>query len=286
MQTSAVTNKKVVLIEDNNLLAGVIAQKLTTAGAEVHVYKNGLEGLAGIRSIEPDLVLLDIMLPIMNGYEVMTVLNTEGLTSKYPVIIVSNSGQPVELDRLLSLGARDYLVKVDFTPEEVLKKAENILHTTTTNDEPNKVSDVVNSELGTATKLPPDASSGAEPIKVFVVEDDPMLRNMLAAKFAKSHCASMFTNDGAQAIDLAQKYEPDVILLDLMLPGKDGFEILDEVKQHGSFPGVPIIVFSNKSEPKDKERVLELGATSYHIKAMTDLNELIAEIRSYRRTTT
>ena len=91
----------IVLLEDDEFLAEVIVRKLTTVGANIKRFRNGLEGLAAIRQFNPDLVLLDIMMPIMNGYEVLEVMKNENLIDEIPVIVVSNSGLPVEIDRVL-----------------------------------------------------------------------------------------------------------------------------------------------------------------------------------------
>ena len=267
MATDILAGKTIVLIEDNEFLTTIISKKLANAGAIVFDYTNGLEGLAAIRERGPDLILLDIMLPVMNGYEVLEIMNKEGLIKKHPVVVVSNSGQPVETKRVIELGAKDYLVKADFTPDEVLEKARVIL----SNQQKTK-------KQTTPSEAHTTDDTESQP-KVFVVEDDPLLRNMLSMKLSKSQCASMFTNDGSEALELAESYEPDVIILDLMLPGKDGFEVLSELKESKSLASAPVIVFSNKSEPKDKLKVTELGAASYHVKAMTDLNDLVKEIK-------
>lgn len=281
--------KTVVLIEDNTMLADIIAQKLRKLGSEVYTFANGLEGVAGIRHHRPDIVLLDIMLPIMNGYEVLQVMQEERLTEQSPVLVISNSGQPVELSRVLELGAKDYLVKADFTPQEVLDKARVII----TNHRQDGKSDGANAATGAADDkkalevnpaiggLEQAKESSDDPIRVVVVEDDPMLRNMLAMKFSKQQgLLYMFVSEGDQAIDSIKSFEPDVVVLDLMLPGMDGFEIFEAMKAEESTAALPVIIFSNKNDQSDRDRATELGAAKYLVKAMTDLNELMQLIVS------
>ncbi|MES2749507.1 MAG: response regulator [Patescibacteria group bacterium] len=122
-------------------------------------------------------------------------------------------------------------------------------------------------------------------VRVLVVEDDPLLRNMLSVKLSNSHCPHMFSNDGLQALDLAKQFDPQVIVLDLMLPGKDGFEVLAELKADEQVKATPVIIFSNKSGDNERSKAIELGASAYRIKAMTDLNELIAEVRRLAKST-
>lgn len=275
-------NKKIVLIEDNEFLAKIILQKLKSLGAEAYHYTNGLEGLAGIRHFKPDLVLLDIMLPVMNGYEVLQIMQKESLTDKYPVLIISNSGQPVELTRIHQLGARDYLVKADFTPDEVLDKARIILQL---NPQPvegrtQKEALIRKQESGQEfVSMPIMSKATAETsdvIKILIVEDDPMLRNMLSMKLSRSSDITyMFVSEGDQAVETVRSFVPDVIVLDLMLPGMDGFEILSVLNNTIDIPRKPVVILTNKSDDSDRERAAELGVAKYLIKAVTDLTELV-----------
>lgn len=121
--------KKIMLIEDEEVLSSLLKRKLEEGGYEVIVAYDGEEGLAIMKKQRPDLVLLDIVMPKMGGFEVMEEMNkVPGLNLKrLPVIIVSNSGQPVEIDKAQELGIRDYLIKTQFDPQEVVDKVKNLL---------------------------------------------------------------------------------------------------------------------------------------------------------------
>jgi DNA-binding response OmpR family regulator len=77
-----------------------------------------------------------------------------------------------------------------------------------------------------------------------------------------------------------RQFNPDVIVLDLMLPGRSGFEVLAEVKADDKLQQVPVIIFSNKDTAEDKQKAQDLGARGFYVKAMTDLSELIELIES------
>jgi len=114
--------KKILLIEDEEIMVNLLQKKLTQEGYEISVARDGEEGLKLIREAVPDLVLLDIIMPKKGGFEVMEVMQKDKNLKNIPVIIISNSGQPVELDRAKELGAKDWLIKTDFDPQEVLDK--------------------------------------------------------------------------------------------------------------------------------------------------------------------
>jgi CheY-like chemotaxis protein len=114
--------KKILLIEDEELLISLLQRKLSEAGYDVSLSRNGEDGLKVMREINPDIVLLDIIMPVKGGFEVLEEMAKDDNLKKIPVVIISNSGQPVELDRAKKLGAKDWLIKTEFDPMEVLDK--------------------------------------------------------------------------------------------------------------------------------------------------------------------
>jgi len=119
--------KRILLVEDENIMIDLLQRKLSREGYEVFVARNGEEGLKKMREMDPkpDLILLDIIMPKMGGFEVMEEMAKDEDLKKIPVIVISNSGQPVELDKAKKLGARDWLIKTEFDPREVLEKVKN-----------------------------------------------------------------------------------------------------------------------------------------------------------------
>ena len=114
--------KKVLMIEDESLIFELLQKKILKAGYEFYGARNGVDGLREMKRNKPDVVLLDIVMPKMGGLEVLEEMQQDKELKKIPVIVISNSGQPVELDRAQSLGARDWLVKTEFDPQEVIDK--------------------------------------------------------------------------------------------------------------------------------------------------------------------
>lgn len=114
--------KKILLIEDEQLMISLLEKKLTQEGYDISVAKDGIEGLEKMRAEKQDLILLDIVMPRMGGFEVMEEMSKDDDLKKIPIIVISNSGQPVELDRAKRLGAKDWLIKTEFDPQEVVDK--------------------------------------------------------------------------------------------------------------------------------------------------------------------
>ena len=114
--------KKILIIEDEEIMIDLLQKKLTVEGYEISVARDGKEGLEKMKEVKPDLILLDIIMPKMGGFEVMEEMQKDRELKKIPVIVVSNSGQPVEIDKAQALGAKDLLIKTEFDPQEVIDK--------------------------------------------------------------------------------------------------------------------------------------------------------------------
>lgn len=119
--------KKILIIEDDKFLRELIARKLGREGYETSEAVDGEEGFKKIKSENPDLVLLDLILPGIDGFEVLSKMKDDVLVSQIPVIILSNLGQKEDVDRGLKLGAQDYLIKAHFTPGEIIEKVRAVL---------------------------------------------------------------------------------------------------------------------------------------------------------------
>lgn len=114
--------KKILIVEDDKFLRELIVQKLTTEGYEALEAMDGEEGIKKTKEQRPDLVLLDLILPGIDGFEVLNRMKEDSVLSSIPVIILSNLGQKEDVEKGLKMGAVDYLIKAHFTPGEIIDK--------------------------------------------------------------------------------------------------------------------------------------------------------------------
>ncbi len=115
--------------------------------------------------------------------------------------------------------------------------------------------------------------------KILIVEDDTFLQSLAANKLQKEGFEVMAAGNSDEATKAMEESTPDLILLDLVLPGTDGFGILQKVRQNLKMTKTPVIVFSNLAEDKDIARAKELGANEYMVKSNFTLDELAARIK-------
>ncbi|KKS82836.1 MAG: hypothetical protein UV58_C0004G0009 [Candidatus Wolfebacteria bacterium GW2011_GWC1_43_10] len=117
--------------------------------------------------------------------------------------------------------------------------------------------------------------------KILLVEDDPFLSSLLKNRFTREGIEVIYAKDGQEAITLLQGNKPDLILLDLILPKKSGFEVMEEIRRDPQIQDAPVIIISNLGQPEDIQKGQELGAVEYFIKAKTSIDDLVANILGF-----
>ncbi len=117
----------ILIIEDDDFLRSLAVTKLEKEGFTVHMATNGQEGLATAESHLPQLIILDLMLPIMSGFDVLAGLKANAATKDLKVVVFSNLGEESDIKKCLDMGANDYLVKANFTLDELVEKIKTLL---------------------------------------------------------------------------------------------------------------------------------------------------------------
>ena len=196
---------------------------------------------------------------------VLSHLKGEDLSTPIPVFALV-ADDTTEIQTVLTEGAADYIT-VNEDLEEIMQKIEAVVE-----------GDTVFSGNSAIDITPIQADVSSKGIKVFAIEDDPLLRNLLSIRMDKSDFPYEFSVDGKDVLPAMKNFNPDVIILDLMLPGRSGFEVLEEIKSDSQLKDTPVIVLSNKDGVDDRRKAKELGANSFYVKAMTDLAELVETI--------
>ena len=118
---------KVLLVEDDKMIIDMYTLKFNQEGYDIVQAENGKDGLALAKKNIPDIILLDIILPQMDGFTVLKELKADDSTKNIPVVLLTNLGQDGDVKKGLELGAKDYLIKANFTPSQVVDKVKSVL---------------------------------------------------------------------------------------------------------------------------------------------------------------
>jgi len=288
------TSKKILVVEDDDVLRDVLVEKLKKSGYTVQGAIDGQEALDVMPTFLPDLILLDILMPRKDGMEVLEEMNKDEKLHAIPVIVVSNSGQPVEIERARKLGARDFLIKAVFDPGEVLEKIEAVFgekskpDTVKSSEEEKEIEsktesthskpDVVRSHASASTSRAGKKNDAT----ILVVEDDKFLRDLLVGKLFSEgfHVKSAIDSRGAlEVLHNKDEEKPQIVLLDLILPGENGFSVLEKIKHDDNLADIPVIILSNLGQKEDIDKAMELGACDFMVKANFTLDEIVEKVK-------
>ncbi|MCU0552764.1 MAG: response regulator [Leptolyngbya sp. Prado105] len=235
----------ILVIDDDPTVHDLMQRFLSREGYRIIAALSGQKGLQLAREQSPNVILLDVRMPHMNGWEVLSQLKSDPELAKIPVIMVT-----IEDDQALgsALGAVDYLLKpVDYDRLLAL--------------------------------LQPHGTSSLT--SVMVVEDNTENREMISRQLIKAGWRVLEAENGRRAIDLLQVEQPAVILLDLMMPEMDGFEFIRELRQHPQWRSLPVIVLTAKDLSIEERQWLDGQTQRICQKGTSHRQLLLDEIRSF-----
>jgi signal transduction histidine kinase/CheY-like chemotaxis protein len=238
----------ILVIEDDMVAAELIRTHLTDGGYRVALVASGHAGIGAARRLQPHAITLDLGLPDLDGWEVLYRLKNDPVTQGIPVLIVSarDQGQVG-----FSLGAVDYLVK-PVNPKRLLAALYRC------------------QVLGAPRRA----------LRILVVDDEPAVLEALDALLTREGHTVMRAQDGEGALSRAQTERPDVILLDLHLPGLSGFEVVTRLRQIPGLEAVPVVAFSGKFVTPEERTLLTQQAVQFVGKhGAVTIQQLLGDLR-------
>jgi DNA-binding response OmpR family regulator len=264
---SVLSSKVVLVVGDQNTQIHNLEESLVAHGVSIEHMQCSEVTPEAVMEKNIDLVVLNHLHNDVTCVEVFKNLHILDMRSVLPVFALIKDVER-EIQDVLALGAADYITE-DESIESITHKMKTIFGQGL-DYSGESVIDLTPDEV-------PVSKSGT---KVYVIEDDPLLRNLLSIRFEKAEFDYRVNGTGVDVVAEVSKFKPAAVILDLMLPGKEGFELLEELKKSEQTKNVPVIVFSNRDGVNDRKIAEELGATGFYVKAMTDLSELVEKIEA------
>jgi signal transduction histidine kinase/DNA-binding response OmpR family regulator len=244
----------VLLVEDDPRSVQLLTVYLRAANFDVAVAPDGEDGLKMARALHPSAIILDIMLPRIDGWDFLARAKADPEIAGIPVIIVSVLD---ERGKGIALGAAEYIVKP-----------------------------VRREDLMAALQHPALVSKGLNaPAKVLVIDDDPLAVELVEAVLQPEGYTVLKATDGATGLALAENELPSLIILDLLMPGLDGFAVVERLRAGPSTDRIPIIILTSKSMTSEEKQRLN-GQISYLAqKAEFNHAAFVESVRTFAMTT-
>ena len=253
----------IVLADDSELVHRHVTPLLEEQGYEVaHAY-DGQEALAKVAEVHPDLVITDVEMPHLDGYQVCHALKTSAKTSHLPVLICSSLGEAADLERGFDAGADDYLVK-PIVPEDLLMRVRDLL-----------------AEVSLV---------GRE--RVLVVDDSPAIRHLVADALTRQGFEVTTAHDGQHALEAVHAASEafELVVTDYDMPRMTGFELVHALKSQEVTRDTPILMLTARDTKRDRAQMRAAGLTAYLVKPFSSdkcvamVERMLAErrLRAYK----
>lgn len=244
--------QRILVVDDSVSVRYAMEKHLTAAGFAVTLAVDGEDGLDKAIENDFDLIITDVDMPRMNGFELCKRLKEEFKTSSIPIIILSSRDTDDFVEQGFRVGADAYLAKGGDIMEGI-----------------ERIKDIVRAR---------NFLTGS---KVLVVDDSSSIRLFLRVGLTENGFAVRTAVNGREALEMLEEFQPDLIITDLMMPEMDGFELCRALKS-SRFSAIPVIVMSTMSDKAIMRRLLRGGAASFLIKpfSVTQLSAVIEEIFS------
>jgi CheY-like chemotaxis protein len=233
----------VLVIDDDPNACELMERSLTKEGFRVLTAGGGVDGLRLAREVRPHVITLDVLMPGMDGWEVLKMLKADPSLSTIPVIMITMAD---DRSTGYSLGASDYLTK----PIDRERLADSVRR----------------------------YRQGGQ--QVLVVEDDDDTREMMARVLGNDGWTVAQAQNGRVALERVAERIPDLILLDLMMPEMDGFEFIAQLRQKETWRGIPVVVLTAKDMTPEDHLRLQGNVRKVFRKASYSRDELVGEIRA------
>jgi DNA-binding response OmpR family regulator len=257
----------IIIVEDDPMISEIYQKKFTDAGFQVETAESGEQVLAMAKKGKVDVILSDLMMPKINGFDVVKALRGGGYDEHIKIIIFSNLSQKEDREKAFKLGADGFITKSEFTPSALVEEVKRLLSQFGEEDK-NKAIQNGNSEIL--------KKNGGK--NILLIEDEDVFIDMFGEKLRQDGYEVETADNGAWGLKEAMAKNFDLIIVDMMMPAMTGDEIIEKLKMEDQTKNIPIIVLSASVDDEVKRKVLEMGANAFFVKTQIIPSQLSREV--------
>jgi two-component system cell cycle response regulator len=267
---------KILIVDDEPLNVKLLAARIPTEQYETIQAYGGDEALEKVKTEQPDLILLDVMMPRIDGYEVTHRVKTDPASQDIPVILITALDGAENKIKGLEAGADEFLNKPVNTAE-LLARMRSLISLKEYQDQL-KTHAATRNRINNKKGQDRPVEKRVDLPTILLVEDNEKDSKLIHSYLRGEPYQIKLARDGKEALSCAQQKDIDVILLDILLPGIDGFEVCRQLKANEQTKTIQIVAITNLRELENKVRGLKLGADDYLVKPV-NIHELQLRVK-------
>ena len=270
---------QILVVDDVPANIKLLEAKLTSEYYEVITATDGFEALEKAKTFKPDLMLLDVMMPGMDGFEACQKLKNDPELSHIPVVMVTALSEKSDRLKGLEAGADDFITK-PINDMALFARVKSLVRIKTLLDEL-RLRDKTSMQMGIDANENNSFISDVSGAKVLLIDDDVVQAKQIISKLNETY-KTEFVEDPEQAFDVAKSGDFDVILISTLLSDADGLRLASHIKSYEATRNVPILVFVDEEDKNIMFKALEMGISDY-LTVPVDRNEMAVRVRTQIR---
>ena len=231
---------KILTVDDSKTIRMIVARAFKSFACEIFEASDGVEGLTVAQRERPDIIILDLTMPIMDGVEMLTKLKADAELRSIPVVMLTAESGRENVLRIARLGVRDYLIK-PFKEELIVERVGRIIDLKAKNEAAARI------------------KRFDDPLKVLVVDDKPVIVEQVQGALVGTSWTVHGVSQPGQAVDYCSQTLPDIILVSLSLPEGAGFLLFQMLRANVRTKSIPVVALSVKTAVDEQTRAQQLG---------------------------
>jgi DNA-binding response OmpR family regulator len=257
---------KVIIVEDDPMISEIYQRKFVEAGFEIMAATTGEQVLELAKNNKVDLILLDLIMPKMDGFEVIEKMRGGDYDKEIKIIVSSNLSQREDREKALNLGADGFVEKAAYTPSELVAEVKKLLHQFA---QRKKNEERLRRE---ASNLPEDPNIKKK--RILLIEDEEIFLEMFGEKLRQDGFEVVGAKNGAWGIKEAMQQDFDLFIIDAIMPAMSGKEVVEKIKAEERLKNIPIIVVSASVEDRVGREMRAMGINCFFTKTKIIPSEL------------
>lgn len=262
----------ILLVEDDPMISEIYQRKLSQSGYEVFLAFDGGDAVKKMQAQKYDLVLLDLVLPVLDGVGVLKEISREGKQKPLsPVVVFSNLNDIENQETAFRYGAQGFIAKSQFNPSELIGEVQRYLRESSEqkkNEEKLKDTGEENKEEDK------DKNADREKKHILFVEDEAVFIHLFSDRLQKEGYRVTVAENGLDALHILEKEDIDIVITDILLPVMRGDELITRIRLQGNKKDIPIIVISASATDEQVAIVKNMNIQGFFVKIRVTPSEL------------